>query len=70
MRCSLLGGDARATQHLDLTISSDDDADHSGEEVVITDKLVTERFENPAAYTRRRDAPRHYLCLYQIGTGQ
>lgn len=48
------GGDARKLLNiLDLTISSDDDADHSGEEVVITDKLVTERLqENPAAYDK------------------
>lgn len=48
------GGDARKLLNiLDLTISSDDDADHSGEEVMITDKLVTERLqENPAAYDK------------------
>lgn len=48
------GGDARKLLNiLDLTISSDDDAGHSGEEVVITDKLVTERLqENPAAYDK------------------
>ena len=66
------GGDARKLLNiLDLTISSDDDADHSGEEVVITDKLVTERLqENPAAYDKGGEMLRHYLCLYQIGTGQ
>lgn len=48
------GGDARKLLNiLDLTISSDDDAGDNGEEVVITDKLVTERLqENPAAYDK------------------
>ena len=40
------GGDARKLLNiLDLTISSEDDADNSGDEVVITDKLVAARLQ-------------------------
>jgi len=48
------GGDARKLLNiLDLAVASDDDAEQSGEELVITDKLVTERLqENPAAYDK------------------
>ncbi len=48
------GGDARKLLNiLDLAVASDDDAEQSGEELVITDKLVTERLqENTAAYDK------------------
>ncbi len=48
------GGDARKLLNiLDLTVSSDDASTQQDEELVITDKLVTERLqENPAAYDK------------------
>jgi putative ATPase len=48
------GGDARKLLNiLELTVASDDVPEQSEEELVITDKLVTERLqENPAAYDK------------------
>jgi putative ATPase len=48
------GGDARKLLNiLELTVVSDDVPEQSEEELVITDKLVTERLqENPAAYDK------------------
>lgn len=48
------GGDARKLLNiLDLAVASDDAIENSDEELVITDKLVTERLqENPAAYDK------------------
>ena len=48
------GGDARKLLNiLELTVASDDAPEQSEEELVITDKLVTERLqENPAAYDK------------------
>lgn len=48
------GGDARKLLNiLDLAVASDDAIENSEEELVITDKLVTERLqENPAAYDK------------------
>ena len=48
------GGDARKLLNiLDLAVASDDATENNDEELVITDKLVTERLqENPAAYDK------------------
>src|SRR5690554_2981498 len=48
------GGDARKLLNiLDLAVASDETADQDEEELVITDRLVTERLqENPAAYDK------------------
>ncbi len=48
------GGDARKLLNiLDLAVASDDATENNDEELVITDKLVTDRLqENPAAYDK------------------